>query len=220
MQRHGGAGLIAELATPHTRSVHHGVGADVAPLCAHTDCTSVLDDDLLHLDVLDDAHALGTRALRQCLGGVDGVGDAVTGQVHTADEVVDVGERNEVLDVGRRDDVDGQTEHACHRGATLQLFETLVVRRHRYGTPLLEPGGLTGLLLECLEQVGGVLREACEVVRRTQLPDESGGMPGGSTRELFAFEHHHVGDTTQRQVIRHAATDDATTDDDHPRRAG
>ena len=54
----------------------------------------MLGEDAVDLDVLDDAARPRPGALGQRLRGVDRVGDAVAGQVHAADQVVDVGQRN------------------------------------------------------------------------------------------------------------------------------
>ena len=220
VQRHGGADACAEFVAPHACAVHDHVGADVAAVGAHAHCTTVLDDDLVDARVLEDLRPTRASTLGERLGGVDRVGDAVARQVHGADEIVHVGERHEVLHVGGSDDVHLEAEHAGHRRLALEFLEALLVRGDAHRTALLEPGGLTGLLLERGEQVGGVLREAGEVLRGAQLADEAGGVPGGAARELLALEHDDVGDAAQGEVVGDAASDDAAAHDDDSSAAG
>ena len=81
----------------------------------------------------------------------------------------------------------------------------------------LKPGGLAGLGLERVVQVGRVLREFGEVARGAQLPDQSGSVPGGAAGELLALEQDDVGDADLRQVIGDRAAGDAAPDDDDVR---
>ena len=69
--------------------------------------------------------------------------------------------------------------------------------------------GLTGLGLQPSVQLDGVLEHARRVARRTQLADETGGVPGRAVGELVLLEQHDVGLAHRRQVIGDAAADDA-----------
>ena len=57
---------------------------------------------------------------------------------------------------------------------------------------LLEPGRLTGVVLERAEELGRVLRQPRQVVRRAQLADQPGGVPRGAAGELLALEQDDV----------------------------
>ena len=218
VQRHDRAHLVAQLAAPHACGVDDGIGTNRADhavhLVLHADGPAALGDDARDLHVLLDADTTRTRTLRQRLRGVDRVGDAVVGQVHATHQVVDPSQRHQFRDAVAVDDVDLQAEHAGHRGAALELLEALRARCHADRTACAEAGGLAGLLLQRGEQVGGVLREPGQVVGGPQLADETGRMPGGAAGELLAFQQHDIGDPAQREVIRDAATDDPTADDD------
>ena len=74
---------------------------------------------------------------------------------------------------------------------------------------------MAGLGLEAGEQLGGVLREAGEILGGAELTDEAGGVPRGAAREFAPLEQHDIGDAAHGQVIRDAAPHDAATDDDH-----
>ena len=92
-----------------------------------------------------------------------------------------------------------------------------LARRHGDRADLLEARGLAGLALEPLVQLRGVLRQARQVLRRAQLADQAGGMPGRAAREPLAFEQQHVGAAAFGQMVGNAAADDAAADDDDVR---
>ena len=75
---------------------------------------------------------------------------------------------------------------------------------------------LTGLGLQPSIQLDGVFEHARRVARRTQLADETGGVPGRAVGELVLFEQHDIGLAHRGQVVGDAAPDDPATDDHDP----
>jgi len=71
-----------------------------------------------------------------------------------------------------RDDLDVHVEAARHRGETLQLVHALPIPREAHAAGAAEAGGLPGLRLEPLVEIGAVLGEPGEILRRAKLADE------------------------------------------------
>jgi hypothetical protein len=78
---------------------------------------------------------------------------------------------------------------------------------------LLKTSRLASYIFERFEEIGCVLRKACEVMGCTQLADKACSMPSSATSELLAFEQHDICATAQSEVIGNTASDDAATDD-------
>jgi hypothetical protein len=73
----------------------------------------------------------------------------------------------------------------------------------------LETSCLPSLFFESCKQVCGVLSQASEVLRCSQLTHKTGGVPSGAARKLLALDQDDIGYSTFCQVIGNAATDNA-----------
>ncbi|CAB4961140.1 unannotated protein [freshwater metagenome] len=225
MQWNDRSGRATKLAPPHAGRVYHDVGAQLANLAcrtvvaveevAHADSASVLGEDAVDARVLADDDTPRACALRKGAGGVDRIRNAVTWKVNAPHDVVDVGERHHLLDLARGDHVDGQSEHTRHRRPALELLESCLGGGHAHGAALQEASRLAGIGFEGGEEFGGVLGEAGEVVSSAELADKASRMPGCSAGELRPLEQHHVGDSSQGEVVGHAAPYDSAADDYH-----
>jgi hypothetical protein len=77
---------------------------------------------------------------------------------------------------------------------------------------LLKTRRLASYIFKRFEEIGCVLRKACEVMGCTQLADKACSVPGGATSKLLAFEQYDVCASTQGEVVCDAASNDAATD--------
>ncbi len=224
VQRHHCADRAAELAAPHPRGVHHHVAADPVRLpthrALHSHSTAALNQDAVDRGVLPDDDPRRSGSLGQRPRGVDRVGHAVTGQEDPADQVVHSREGDHLGDGLLVEQLHLQAEDPGHRCLSLQLLEAFRIGRDAHRAGLTESGGLTGLGLQGREQSAGVLGEAGQVVCRPQLPDQAGGVPRRTAGQLLALQQHDIGHASSSEVVRNAAADDPTADDDDSRALG
>src|SRR3954469_21271434 len=198
---------------PHPGTVDYEVCLDETPVRLQAAGTAGLDDDARHTDALENAGATLAGALCQGLGRVNRVGLAVARQVHGTDEVVHSHHRPERMRLTRREDVHLKTEAPRHGGAAHELFKTFVIGGEPKRAGLDEARWLSGFLPQGRIELGRVLGEAREVMRRAELPDEPGRMPGRAAGELLALEEHDVPATAEGQMVCNAAANDAAAHD-------
>ncbi|MCH7788045.1 MAG: hypothetical protein IH940_01235 [Acidobacteria bacterium] len=107
------------------------------------------------------------------------------------------------------------TTRCGHGGAPQNLLPPLRVSGYRDRSWAAVAGGLSGLVLEFLEQTGRVGGQLGEAVRRLELRDEASGMPCGTAGQGSLLQDDDICDPASGQVIRHAAADNSATNDDH-----
>ena len=101
MQRHGDADARGEIPGPHAAAQHHIVRIDAAVLGVHTLHPLAVMADGRDLELLENSHAPGARALGERLGDVDGIRVAVARNVNAADHILEIGERIEGANFAR-----------------------------------------------------------------------------------------------------------------------
>ena len=115
--------------------------------------------------------------------------------------------------------VDPESVHPRRRAA--QRLEPLRIGGQADVSDGVEPGGVTGLLLEAFVKVAGVAaQEQRGLVRHPRRGDQPGGVPGGACGEFMLLEQHDVGPAQVRQVVGDAAAGHAATDDHRARPVG
>ena len=166
--------------------------------------------------MLEDLGAVLPSPAGQRRGQVGRVRLAVAGQPDRADEVVGLHHREALERLLRREQLALQVE--CRRRCRRTPKEGHPVLRARDGdaTAPLEAGGQADLGLQLGVELGGVLHEPGAALVRTQLPHQTGGVPGGARRQLALLQDHDVGLTQLGQVVGDARPDDAAADDDDP----
>ena len=217
VQRHRDAGEPSELARPHPRAVHDDVARDVARRRAHARDGAVADVDAGDRGVLEDRRAAEPRALREGERGVDRIRASVARQPEPAHEIVGADERPAPARFLRRDHFHLDAEAARHRREALQLVHALGGAREAHAAGTAEARRLPRLRFERLVEVGAVLRELRQVLRRAELADEPGRVPRGAAGDVATLEEHDVAPAELRQVIRDAAAGDPAADHDDTR---
>jgi len=81
-------------------------------------------------------------------------------------------------------------------------------------------GGLPGLGLEAAIERRRTLHEAREILRAAQLPDQTGGMPGGAMGQAAALEQQHVSRALAGKMVGDSAANHAAANDDDRRLRG
>ena len=217
VKRHRDARHSPDLARPHPGAVHHDLARYVATGRPHARDAAVLHADRGHAGVLEDGRPALPRAASQRERRVDGIGAPVAWQPQGAHEVVDANERPAAARLRGRDDLHVDVEAARHGGEALELVHALPRPReaHAAGTP--EARGLARLRLEPLVEIGAVLREPREVLRRAKLADEPGRVPGRATGDVAPLQQEHVAPAQLREVVGDAAAGDAAANHHDPR---
>ena len=200
---------------PHTGAVDHHVGANGAELGAHAHGFAVFNKDFLGRAIFKNARTPAFRALGQRLCGVDGVGASVFGQKHAPHDIGHINARPHAGNVRGAQGLHFEPKTLGHGRAAFKFLQAGQVGGNGNRAGLAKAGRLAGFLLQRSVQVGGVLRQAGQVVGGPQLAHQAGGVPGGAAGQLLAFKQDHVGTPTQSKVIRQAASDDATAHNDH-----
>src|SRR5205823_11136540 len=81
---------------------------------------------------------------------------------------------------------------------------------------LLPADRMAGFLFQTSVKLGAVFIDFGHAVGRAKAPDQSGGVPGGAAGNFVLFEQHDIRPAEFGEVIRNAAANDATADDDDP----
>ncbi len=205
---------LRERVAPEPTREQDPITGDVAATGAHTHDATVTHEHLLDRRVLESASAVLACPLDQGHGRIKRVDLTVAVDEHPAENVIDIQQRPPLFDLARREGINAHAHVFRCRGLSLQQFVTQRVRRDVEGTVLPIAGRLTGLGLERLEQVAGVLHE---LRLPTGIPNPRGqtrGMPRGSAREPVPLEEHAVLHAALGEVVESRCADDATTDDD------
>jgi hypothetical protein len=178
---------LAELAGPHARGVDDDLGFDAALVGVDRRHPAAFGLDAGHGDALDHAARCasplaievatpadrrGPRRARKAGQHIGGVNSG-----HALFPGTDL-----VL-------VDPESVHPRRRGGSASSRCGLVARL----MCRVEPGGVTGLLLEAFVQVAGVAaQEQRGLVRHPRRGDQPGGVPGGARGEFMLLEQPDV----------------------------
>ena len=127
--RHTHAG--SQIAGPHTTAYHDIIGINRTVRGINASYPIAIMANFGDLRVFKNLCAASARALGQRLCNVNCIGIAITGDVDSADHVVDIDYVGERLDLFWRHDMDRQIEDLGHGGAAFQFLEPLLVSRHR-----------------------------------------------------------------------------------------
>ena len=215
VQGHGHPDGSGQIPGPHAAAENDGVGVDAPAIGLHAaDAPSVVMNGG-HLEILQDLRAALAGALGERLGDIDGVRIPVARDVNPADHVLEIDQGVPGMNLSRADDVHFKAEHLGHGGIAFELFHAPRGGGQRYRPALPEAGGLPGLGLQAAIQLRGVARQFRHVHALAELADESGGMPGGAARQLFALEKDDIAPAHPGQVVCNRAADDAAAHDDN-----
>src|SRR5271156_3684848 len=88
--------------------------------------------------------------------------------------------------------------------------------REQQAARAMQPTGLAGYFFQFVVKADGVALQLGHIRIAVESVKAAGGVPRRSRRELIALDEHHVLPTGFGQVVKDAATDDATTDYGNP----
>jgi len=159
--------LAPQLVSPHTPAVDYVFSLDFPLFSRNTSSTAIFLQDTGDCDSLEYRGAAHFCALGQCLGGVDGVGLAIFGEVDRAGQVAGIDHRPHSPRFRRRHDLHLETETLGHGRAPFEFLETRLARGDAQRTPLHESRGLPCFSLQGFVKPGSVLSEAGQVMRGT-----------------------------------------------------
>ena len=148
--------------------------------------------DSRDLGILKNLRAAGTRAFGQRLRDVDSVSVAVRRDMHAAEHVIRVQQRDALRDLVGRDHVYLQFEHLGHGGIAFQLLESGLGGGDGNRTALPVAGCLTGFGLQLAVQITGVAGELRHIHAAAKLPDQAGRMPRRAGGDLFTFDQYDI----------------------------
>ena len=217
VQRHVDADGGRQVAGPHACAEDDAIGIDFTMRGGNAGYAAFGGADGGYRHVLDNAHPGAARALGERLGDVHRVGVAVRRNMDAAEHVAGVQQRHPFLDRLRCQHLHFQTEHLGHGGAALEFLEPLLVGRQRDRSAPAITRRLASLGFEPVVQLPRVAGEMGHVDRRSQLTDQSGGVPSGAGRELLPFEQQNAGAVGTAEMVGDGAADDTAADDNHLR---
>ena len=224
VQGHGDADPVAECLGPLPRAVHDHLGLDVAPVgpdAGHpARPTGLLGGESRDPHLLEDPDPSLTSPLGQRLGQVGRVHLAVGGQPDGAEQVVGAHHRPHRARLVRGEH---PALHVVRRGVgrrPAQRHHPLLGARDDHATHLAVAGGQSGLGLQRLVQLGGVLHQPGAALGRAERAHQAGCVPRRPTGEMALFEEHHVRPARPREVVGGRRTDHPTADDHHPGTCG
>ena len=139
---------------------------------------------------------------------------SIARQKHAANDAVRIEVRVARLDFSPVDLVDLDCEGPGERCLPAHFFEAIRCQGDRDRAVALHAGRDAGFGLERMVELGRVAGEAGQVLRRAQLADQSGRMPGGATRELLSLQKDDVIPAEQREVIGNGTPGHAAADND------
>ena len=118
-----------------------------------------------------------------------------------------------------RDHLGLHAEIARARADQLQAVEFALRGRQHQAAIRMQPAGLAGQRLDLAIEVDRVLLQPRDVRLAVERVHAAGRVPGRARGQLALLEQQHVGPADLGEVIEHAGTDDAATDDDGPCRS-
>ena len=207
----------AHLPGPGARRGHHRLAGDVAPCRLHQPLAGGGALDPRDLGVAVDLRPPIARALRQRLGHIHRRDVAVVGMEEGAHQAVEVAERPERADLVGADQLEGDADGVRRAAIVAVLVHPLPVGGEAEVAGAVEAHRLPGLRLELLVEVDRVLVQLADAVAHVEERQQAGGVPGGACGELGLLDQHDVGPAELRQMVEHAAADDAAADHHHPR---
>ena len=214
-EREPDAGEPRHLRAPDAGGEHDGARAD--PPARRLDGADLpaLELEAGDLGVPEGLHPRRDRGARHRLRGLDGLGDAVGGDVEAADDPLRVDQRHERPDLLGREQRGGQPEGLRTAVAPVQLLPAGGGRGHLDAADGLERA-------ERAEELDRLLGEQRHRRRRVVLEDEArrvrrraSGLP-----QRALVEQHDVAAAELGQVVRDAGPRDAAADDDDARGGG
>jgi hypothetical protein len=217
VQRHVHARVASQMPAPEAGAVHDELRVDVAAGCRDANRPAALAADARDQYALDDARPALPRAFRQRERGIHRIAAPVFRQMDRADHALGVDQRPAPRGLVHIDHVDFEPAASRHRRAAFQFLHASCAGCKRDRAGLAKTGFLSGFVRKRAEQICAVFGELRQVVRRAQLSDQAGSVPGRAAGQRIAFEQQHVAPAELGQVIRDAATDDAPADDDYAR---
>ena len=198
----------------HERCRHRAVGGrDAADAI-----TRALDRGDAH--ALGDRHTALARALREAVGDLRRAREAVARSPHGGDQIVDAQRGHELLGVGGRDHAHVDAEPSLQGDPRLEAAQVVGIGDEEEVADLLVAGIDAELLLEPLEDLDGLQREADLRLRRELRADAAGGLRRGAAAHRLALDDHDVAHAAPSEVIGDGAADHAASDDHDAGRAG
>ena len=219
VQRHGQAVIARETRRPHAGGENDLSGGDHAGVRFHPGDAAVSRENPGRAGVLEDL-----RAVHPCAGGqrpchVQRIHLPVRRNQEGAKHVRAVHPGPDSGNFVRRQQpaFDLHPLRVIMGAAQLLQANAGESQVHRAVRPV--SCGLARFLLQSPEEVRGVAGQFRLRAAFPQLPDESGGVPGGARRDLLAFDEHPR-NALRSKVIERRATDDAAADDRDGRGGG
>ena len=212
----------ADLQTPHPSCIDEHLALDdllAAYFMDRLDMrrSTAVDVDRNDPGVLDDRRVARPRTSGDRLCHARRIDVSVCGQERRCEHVLRRHQREEFLRPVRRNDLHRQPEALGHRRQPLQFHHPLGRTRKAQAADLVPVDGLAGFRFQPAVHLDRLLQHSSRVTRRPQLPDEAGGMPGGTVGEPVLFDEDDVALAHLRQVIGDTASEDAAADDDDSR---
>ena len=130
---------------------------------------------------------------------------------------VEVAERPEVADLVGADQLEGDADGVSRAAVVAVFVHPLLVGGEPEVAGAMEAHRLPGLFLQLLIEVDRVLVQLADAVAHVEERQQPGRVPGGACGELGLLDQHDVGPAELRQMVEHAAADDAAADHHHPR---
>ncbi|CAB4958902.1 unannotated protein [freshwater metagenome] len=213
--RNRDAGLLAELARPHSGAIDHVLGLDVAEGGGDTGDRALGREHPGDRAAFDNAGAPHARTLGHRHRDVDGVDPAVVGNVEAGEQVVGLGKREEFAHLAGGNFLHVDAHEPIEGRHPPVLLKPAGVGSHLDEAHLPQAGGEAGLGLEPGVEVAGVLPQPrAGFRRRAECDHQSRGVPRGARGELVALEQHDVGPACLREVVKHRGADDSASDYD------
>ncbi len=171
--------------------------------------------DVEHLDTFETGGAVLARTLDERRDHVDRARVAVLGDPAAAEKPPRLEQRVERAHLLHADDVDaGDAEGVVHRRDPLELLEAHLAVGDAEAADPAKARGLSGLLLELVDEAHGVLAQPGVALARAHGADQPGRVPAGAAGKLPALEQHHLTPAELCQVIGDARANHAAADDD------
>src|SRR5690606_35424542 len=105
--------------------------------------------------------------------------------------------------LGRRQELHLQSEGLGHRGSALEFLQALVRQGHAQRAALAKAGFLARLGAQIYVEFSRILCEPSQVESGSELPDQTGRVPGGTARQLLSLQQNDIGPAELGEVIGH-----------------
>ena len=196
MKRHVDAQHPAHLMAPHAAAIDDHVTGDLAGFFALRPIdTGDAAPIALHAGgerLFDDLRPVLPRTLGQSERNIGRVTLTIQWQVNPSGHAVDVQMIVTLFYFLGRDLFHLDTKGAGHPGLPVDLFLALFCQGNRDRPAALESCRNASLGFQTAIKLLRILGEFCHIRRRTQLRNQSGGMPCRARCQLFPFQQHHI----------------------------